>query len=228
MTTTGRRLIHAALRQPMTAAGWTPRQAGWFTIPVPSAVVGGATGSVVAATAVEHYAAGAAGVNWIAGFRDEALEQEVTALVGGVQAGSRPDYVERTVITTVSPDMDGRGTSRWTVDAGSVAPVAADMAGTAHHLVVPWLQQMAEDRLVLAAVAYRSRRIGPRNLARAVLLARDADDAERTRHLLQEAAETAVGDNPAHAAMREAVTLLSSAAATWPARPTAQENAPAP
>jgi hypothetical protein len=137
----------------------------------------------------------------------------VTALVGAVPDGSRPHpaYVERTVITNASPGMTGRGALSWTVDEDSAAAVAADMAHIADHLVRPWCLDLAQDRSALAAAAHLSRRIGPRQLARAVLLARDVGDDDGVRQLLEEAEAIAVGDNPAHAAMRAGVAVLRSA-----------------
>lgn len=208
--TTGRRLIETALREPMTVAGWSARRAGWFTVPV---VPGSSSGSLAVMTAVEHHAAGSAGVNWVAGFRDEAVEAEVAALLSAVPAGSRPSpaYTERTVVTTASPGMTGRGFLSWTVDPGSAAAVAADMVHAADQLVVPWLHRLAQDRSALAAAAFPSRRTGTRNLARAVLLARDVGDGDGVRQLIEEAEATAVGDNPAHAAMRAGIAVLRSA-----------------
>lgn len=140
----------------------------------------------------------------------------MTALVGDVPevSASRtgPAYVERTVVTTVSPGMTGRGALSWTVDADSAVAVAANMAHVVDHLVRPWLHDLVQDRPALAAAAFLSRRLGPRNLARAVLLPRDVGDRDGVRQLLREAAATAVGDDPAHAAMRAGVAVLEPAA----------------
>jgi hypothetical protein len=107
--------------------------------------------------------------------------------------------------------MTGRGSLSWTVDADSADAVAVDMAHVADHLVRPWFQHLAQDRPALAAAAFLSRKMGPRNLARAVLLAHDIGDGDGVRQLVEEAEASAAGHTPAHAAMRAAVDVLRPA-----------------
>ena len=166
--TTGRQLIHAALREPMRAIGWTPRAAGWFTAPLAP----GHTGVIAASAFSEHAAPGTAYTTLFVHLRREDVEPVVRELVGSPHADG--GYRSVTATTSVGYLMPEPTWRTWLVTPDTADAVAAELAAATRYHARPYLDRLAADpELLLAEVRLAGRMasaVGPCQVA--VLLAR--------------------------------------------------------
>ena len=163
--TTGGKLIQAALRDPMSQVGWTPRAAGWYT----RSVAAGAFGVLAVGVASEHSAPGEATATIYVHFRDEQLELAVADVAGSREQG----YKTTTATTSIGYLMPAARWCEWNVSAENVDAIAAEMADAVRTYAEPHLRALVADpQLLLAAIASSPSYATSTGLARAVLLMR--------------------------------------------------------
>jgi hypothetical protein len=177
--TSGRKLVQDALREPLSAGGWTPRAAGWFTLALDLSKLA----VVSVATASEHAPPASATATLHVHLRDDEVERLVSQL-----CGSRDDgYRTTTTTTSIGYLMPVQAWKEWDVIAGSAERVAAEMAAAVREHAEPYVRRLASDasatlEAVKASPAYPTA-VG---LGRAVVILRRAGEAAAARSLIEE------------------------------------------
>jgi hypothetical protein len=202
--TTGRQLIHAALREPMRAIGWTPRAAGWFTAPLAPVH----TGVIAAGAASEHAAPGTAYTTLFVHLRREDVEPVVRELVGRTHAdGGYRSVTATTSIGCLMPEPTWR---TWLVTPDTADAVAVELAAATRDHARPYLDRLAADpELLLAEVQLSGRMasaVGPCQVA--VLLARLGRPEEGRAFVEERVAALGSRRDPAADHLREAADRL--------------------
>jgi hypothetical protein len=201
---TAKALLNTAMKEPMSAAGWTPKAAGWFVRPVTSDVVAVASTSV--ATAHAHPGEGQATVH--VGLRVEPVEQAVSSLLGDNDGG----YKSRTVTTPLGYVTPEKRWREWQVSVRETDAVATEMASLLATDGWAYISALAADSGALLAATRDSPAMSQSvGLARLVVLLHRFGRSDEARRTVWERQEqlTSRSDAAANDQRETATSLLA-------------------
>lgn len=195
---TGRRVIEAALRKPMTDLGWAQRASGWFTAPITPDVLGVVTVGV----ASEHADTGACLATLYLGVRHELVEPIVAAL-----SGTADTYRDRTAVTTIGYLMSDPRWREWQVNDRTADSAAAEMVTAFRDYGLPRLSALAEsaDALITAAREHPAYSAQPVGGCRVAVLLATVGKPDEARELMDKRVAALGNRDDANAAHERAV-----------------------
>jgi len=132
----------------MERAGWRPRAAGWFTLPVSD----GRLGVVAIGTASKYSARGEAEATAYVGVRDETVEPIICQLCDVKDQG----YKQRTTVAPIGYLMPSKRWRDWLVTPVTAAGVGEELAAAVVSCAVPFLRELGSDPSKLIDAAKNS------------------------------------------------------------------------